>query len=260
MTSAALAQAEIKPRMSVLGIGSGGSNAALLAELVGPDGHVTTMDIDPWVIDRARRFLADDYPEVTVLHADAEHGVPDAEPWDRIIVTVDAPDIPPAWTPSRPWRPTRGTAHHSRADLVPGVRVGWHAARWYPAQADGIRGNAGPRRAERASPALVQDQSVELLIDDEPSATQIELGGPQAAFTGRRVDADTGVKIGAVEPFDDLELWIASQTETLALLRADKPVIESGVVEKPATRGAKRLSPATRWHTGPPKASPQTDR
>src|SRR5690349_18166020 len=42
-----LEQARIRPGMRCLEIGSGGYNAALMAELVGPDGEVTTVDIDP---------------------------------------------------------------------------------------------------------------------------------------------------------------------------------------------------------------------
>ncbi|MBV9011858.1 MAG: hypothetical protein JO272_07370 [Pseudonocardiales bacterium] len=41
-----LEQAEIVAGMKILEIGSGGYNAALLAELVGPSGHVTTVDIE----------------------------------------------------------------------------------------------------------------------------------------------------------------------------------------------------------------------
>lgn len=40
--------------MTVLEIGSGGCNAALLAEMAGPAGRVVSMDIDPEVTDRAR--------------------------------------------------------------------------------------------------------------------------------------------------------------------------------------------------------------
>src|SRR5262249_10570720 len=42
-----LEQAELRPSMNVLEIGSGGYNAALIAELVGAQGAVTTVDIDP---------------------------------------------------------------------------------------------------------------------------------------------------------------------------------------------------------------------
>jgi protein-L-isoaspartate(D-aspartate) O-methyltransferase len=52
-----LEQAVVRPGDRVLEIGSGGYNAALLAELVGPSGAVTTVDIDPEVTGRAARCL-----------------------------------------------------------------------------------------------------------------------------------------------------------------------------------------------------------
>jgi protein-L-isoaspartate(D-aspartate) O-methyltransferase len=93
-----LEQAQLAPGMRVLEIGSGGYNAALIAELVGEEGEVTTVDIDSDVADRARRCLAvAGYRWVNVVLADAEGGIPDHAPYDRIIVTVGAWDIPPAW-------------------------------------------------------------------------------------------------------------------------------------------------------------------
>ncbi|GLU48661.1 hypothetical protein [Nocardiopsis ansamitocini] len=50
-----LEQAGLEPGMRVLEIGSGGYNAAPIAELVGPEGEVTTIDIDSDVTDRTRR-------------------------------------------------------------------------------------------------------------------------------------------------------------------------------------------------------------
>lgn len=85
--------------MRVLEIGSGGYNAALIAELVGETGQVTTVDIDPDVADRAQSCLAAaGYHRVNVVVADAEGGVPKHAPYDRMIVTVGAWDIPPAWS------------------------------------------------------------------------------------------------------------------------------------------------------------------
>ncbi|ONI89988.1 hypothetical protein ALI22I_13800 [Saccharothrix sp. ALI-22-I] len=96
--AAMLEQADLRSRMRVLEIGSGGYNAALLAEIVGPAGHVVSIDIDFDVVERARRLLAEaGYPAVRVVHGDAEHPIPDEEPFDRIIVTVGAWDLPPAW-------------------------------------------------------------------------------------------------------------------------------------------------------------------
>jgi protein-L-isoaspartate(D-aspartate) O-methyltransferase len=93
-----LEQAEVEPGMRVCEIGSGGYNAALLAELVGDSGHVTTVDIDKEIVDRARTCLNQaGYDRVNVVLADAEEGVPEAAPFDRIIVTAGSWDIPPAW-------------------------------------------------------------------------------------------------------------------------------------------------------------------
>ena len=93
----------------ILQIGAGtGYNAALLAHLTGPDGQVTTVDIDPEVTDQARRALdTTGYRHVHVATRDGQLGDKEHAPYDRIIVTVGAWDLPPAW-----W-----------AQLVPGGRL-----------------------------------------------------------------------------------------------------------------------------------------
>jgi protein-L-isoaspartate(D-aspartate) O-methyltransferase len=83
----------------VLEIGSGGYNAALLRELVGPSGSVTTVDIDREVTERATACLAAaGYDDVTVMCADAERPIGHGRSYDLIIVTVGAWDVSPAWT------------------------------------------------------------------------------------------------------------------------------------------------------------------
>ncbi|MEV5046934.1 methyltransferase, FxLD system [Streptomyces griseoincarnatus] len=93
-----LEAARIQRGHRVLEIGSGGYNAALMAELVGPAGHVTTVDIDPAVTERATRFLSESgYDHVHVVTADAEHlttGVVPDGGFDAIVVTVDTWDLP----------------------------------------------------------------------------------------------------------------------------------------------------------------------
>ncbi|MDB1086177.1 methyltransferase, FxLD system [Streptomyces sp. ACA25] len=91
------------PGMRALELGSGGYNAALLAEVVGKDGEVVSVDIDPEVTERASRLLAqtgyDD--RVTVLCADGTYGAGELAPdggFDAIVVTAQAPDVPPAWS------------------------------------------------------------------------------------------------------------------------------------------------------------------
>ncbi|MBB6570107.1 methyltransferase, FxLD system [Kribbella sandramycini] len=98
MIALMLDQAAVRPGDHILEIGSGGYNAALLTELTGPTGSVTTVDIDPDVTTRARAALTRaGYPNVHVVQADAEYGVPQHAPYDRVVVTVTAWDIPPAW-------------------------------------------------------------------------------------------------------------------------------------------------------------------
>ncbi|MGQ0774083.1 MAG: methyltransferase domain-containing protein [Pseudonocardiales bacterium] len=89
-----LEQAQIEPGMRVLEIGTGGYNAALIAELVGKAGEVISVDIDPDIVDRARNCLATaGYDQVNVVLADAENGTPDQAPFDRLIVTAGAWDM-----------------------------------------------------------------------------------------------------------------------------------------------------------------------
>ncbi|MEU5773444.1 hypothetical protein ABZ819_09125 [Streptomyces venezuelae] len=74
-----LEAARIQPGHRVLEIGSGGYNAALIAELTGPTGLVATLDINRAVTDRATRFLAQTgCDHVRVFTADAEHRIPEA--------------------------------------------------------------------------------------------------------------------------------------------------------------------------------------
>ncbi|WP_405104082.1 methyltransferase domain-containing protein [Micromonospora sp. NBC_01412] len=92
--------AHLQPGARVLEIGSGGYNAALIAEVVGPHGAVASIDINPGVIAHARAVLdTAGYPQVQVETADAMAGWPGAAPYDAIIVTVEASDLPPASSP-----------------------------------------------------------------------------------------------------------------------------------------------------------------
>ncbi|ALC28287.1 methyltransferase, FxLD system [Streptomyces sp. CFMR 7] len=94
-----LEQAQVKPGMRVLEIGSGGLNAAYLAELVGEDGDVVTVDIDPVVTERAQRLLDEHgYGRVRVVTADAAEPIPELGEVDVVMVTAGAWDIAPAWT------------------------------------------------------------------------------------------------------------------------------------------------------------------
>jgi protein-L-isoaspartate(D-aspartate) O-methyltransferase len=83
----------------VLEVGTGsGYNAALLAELVGPHGAVTTVDIDPELVAAARRQLDEaGYAQVRTIAADGAAGDSAGAPFDAIIATVGVECIPAAW-------------------------------------------------------------------------------------------------------------------------------------------------------------------
>jgi protein-L-isoaspartate(D-aspartate) O-methyltransferase len=83
----------------ILEIGAGsGYNAALLAELVGPAGTVSSLDLDADLVDAARAHLADaGYARVRVTRADGAQGDPGHAPFDAVIATVGVERIPPAW-------------------------------------------------------------------------------------------------------------------------------------------------------------------
>lgn len=99
MVGQMLDQLDVQRGHRVLEIGAGtGYNAALLAELVGSTGNVTTIDIDPDVTAAATRHLAaEGYSGVDVITGDGHIGAPCNAPYDRIIATVSPWDIPVTW-------------------------------------------------------------------------------------------------------------------------------------------------------------------
>ena len=82
----------------VLEIGTGTAyNAALLAHIVGPKGHVTSIDVDAELARAARQALREAGYRASIKVADGREGHPSAGPYDRIIVTACADKIPRAW-------------------------------------------------------------------------------------------------------------------------------------------------------------------
>ncbi len=99
VVGAMLEQLDIRPGHRVLEIGAGtGYNAALIADLVGPTGAVTTVEYDPEVTSSAREaLLRAGLRNVSVICGDGMVGYSDNAPYDRIIVTAGAWDVPAAW-------------------------------------------------------------------------------------------------------------------------------------------------------------------
>ncbi|MGD0948802.1 MAG: hypothetical protein ABSA52_15425 [Candidatus Binatia bacterium] len=85
--------------MRVLHIETGrGYATALLAELVGEHGSVVGTAYEEDSAELSAAFLAQEgYTTVTVRSGDGAGGVPEAAPFDRILVSAGAADISPAW-------------------------------------------------------------------------------------------------------------------------------------------------------------------
>jgi len=209
-------QARLGPGMRVLEIGSGGCNAALMAEIVGEAGEVTTVDIDPDVTGRASGCLSEaGYARVNVVLGDAEDGVGEHAPYDRIIVTAEAWDIPPAWTgqltqagrlvvPLRMRGLTRSVAFRREHGHL--VSLGHQMCGFVPMQGTGGR---------RECVIALHGDDVALRIDDDHG---IDAEALREALPGPREQAWTGVRFGGSEPFDGLFLWLATCLPGFALL------------------------------------------
>lgn len=215
-----LEQADIRPGMTALEIGSGGVNAAMMSWLAGPDGQVTTVDIDSDVTERARRLLdAAGYERVNVVLADAENGFAEDAPYDRIIVTVGAWDIPPAWTDQlapggRLVVPLRMRGLTRSLELE---REGDHLA----SRSAMICGFVAMQGAGANVAQLVplRGAKAELRFDDGWPGEQVpDLDG---VLDTERAEAWTGVTIGGMESFETLQLWLATVFPGFGKLRAD---------------------------------------
>jgi Protein-L-isoaspartate carboxylmethyltransferase len=217
---------DVQPGHRVLEIGAGtGYNAALLATLAA-GGQVTTIDINADVAAAARRNLdATGYPDVRVITRDGAEGAAEYGPYDRIIVTVGAWDIPPAWweqlvpggrlvVPLR-WRgTTRALGLTKRHDH-------WDCDWIFLCGFVPMLGQPGEH-----SMAIDLDGTVILHYDiDQP----IDIAALQKVLTRQRSAVWSDTTVESDEPFDRIWLRLSAAHDGTARIEAREPAVTSGL-------------------------------
>ncbi len=87
---------DLKEGLKVLDIGGGsGYHAAVMAGLVGPQGHVYSVERIPELAEQAKKNLKEaGIANVTVVLGDGSKGLEEYAPFDRINVAATAPRVP----------------------------------------------------------------------------------------------------------------------------------------------------------------------
>lgn len=220
-----LEQFDVRPGHRVLEIGTGtGYNAALLAQLVGSAGEVATVDIDEEVVQGARECLATaGYSGVSVVCGDGEFGCSDHAPFDRIVVTGGAWDLPPAWSDQLapggrlvvPLR-MRGLTRSIAFERVDGY---WRSRSIRECGFIPLRGVGGV--AER-NIFLGGERPVTLRIDDGQPA--------DAQAVGRALDHPPVLSwTGVTGAFEHLDFWLATMDGFCRLL-VHSDAVDCGLV------------------------------
>lgn len=235
-----LEQLGLRPGQRVLEVGAGtGYNAALLAHMVGEAGLVVTMDIDEDIVRQAREHLdAAGYGRVRVVCGDGWQGYPEAAPYDRIVLTVGAWDISPAWLEQL--RPG------GRLVLPLSIAGGMQksiAFRWAGDHLMGVStADCGfmMLRGQHSAPEVYQQlgpsPGLALVTED---ASVMDIAGLYSALAGPHTDWPTGVNAWPREVFGSLGVWLALRERGSCSL---------GATEQAASRHG--IPWMFRWHSG----------
>lgn len=229
VVAAELEQLDPRPGHNVFEVGAGtGYNGACLAELVGPTGHVTTIDIGADIVAGARRGLAAaGYDRVQVIHGDGTDGFRANGPYDRIIVTAGAWDIPAAWweqlapggrlvVPLRIRGVTRSVALELDGDVWRSVSI----------EECGFMPMRGPEAVEETNVELPVESGVRIRVDDGQEVDAAALG---AAVGGSPVQAWSQVVVPWA-PLDHLDFWLAGASAQTCRIIVLSRALEAGLV------------------------------
>ena len=227
-----LEQLELRPGYRVLEIGAAtGYNAGLMGHLVGDSGQVITIDIDEDLAAGAREHLAAaGLDRVNVICRDGGLGYPDRAPYDRIILTVGAWDIAPAW----------------REQLKPGGRLllpldvkggiqksvafdqaGGHLVS-VSVRDCGFMTLRGAFAKPHATIPLGPEPGMSISVDD---GAEVDGDAVYGLLSEPSNDQSTGIHVSAGEVvFGGLALWLSLREPGLCNISAEGQVADRGIV------------------------------
>lgn len=224
MMAIMLEQLDLRPGDRALEIGTAtGYNAALMSHITGSTGSVVTIDIDEELVESAREHLAEaGFGDVKVVARDGSLGYPEGAPYDRIIVTVGAWDIPPAWL----------------EQLAPGGRIvlpiglAGDCQESIAFERDGDRLIGISHRGcgfVHMQGAFARPAGKDVTIDaipgvrvrlDDADTLRVETGAIATMLRGRCGDIETGVTVTEQELFGQTLRWLAFTIPELLTLMA----------------------------------------
>lgn len=229
-----LEQLGIQPGERLLELGAAtGYNAALMATLTGADGHVTTIDIDEDLVDGAREHLsAANIDNVEAVAADGALGHPETAPFDRVIATVGAHEVPAAWldqlTPGgRLVAPVRLRGCASRSIVFERDQDGWRSLGSEMAIFMPLRG-LGDDARRVLDLTGTGEVTLQIHKDNNHATDPDTLTG---VFDSPACEVWTGVHFVPMESFEWLDLWLACHLPNPLMRMEVAPAAkESGLV------------------------------
>jgi protein-L-isoaspartate(D-aspartate) O-methyltransferase len=223
-----LEQLDPHPGHRVLEAGAGtGYNAALIARMVGPAGHVTTLDVDADLVDGAAAHLAAaGVGNVGAVLADAALGHAAGAPYDRIIATVGVYDVPTPWldqltTDGRLVVPLRLRGAASRSIAFTRSDQGWRSIDSKLAVFMPLRGLGDDARR---IVALNPQQDVTLQVNKDQTVHAAKLTD---VLDTPAVTMWAGVLFPPMVPYEWVDLWLALRLpNSIMRMNADQAAID----------------------------------
>ncbi|MET9735853.1 methyltransferase, FxLD system [Streptomyces sp. NPDC006458] len=228
-----LTQLQVRPGDRILEIGAGtGYNAALLAQLTGDHGHVTSIDIDPDAALHARTMLdRSGHQHVHVMQRDGLTGAPENAPYDRILAAVGLWDVPAAWwdqlreggrlvLPLR-WRgQTCSVALTRHRDTL--ISEGMELCGFVP-----VIGQDGEKTT-----TLNTGDTIRLVHDEDQTVDAAALGHSLADTSG--IEALSEQRIGGEESFDGVWLRATATDDRVCRLHVLPDALTRQLLLRPA--------------------------